>query len=73
MNSNLQIGDLIKFEYAVNDHGLNWYMDIGIILDLFENAENQEFAEVLWESGQIGSIHINSLDIISDEENINTP
>jgi len=51
---------------------LTWFSKLPIKNKVFV-AGKQEFAEALWESGQIGSIHINSLDIISDEENINTP
>lgn len=61
----LQIGDLVKFEYTLNDDNIKWYRDIGVVVDIFVNTGNQEFAEVLWETGKIDSIYVDSLEKIN--------
>jgi hypothetical protein len=68
VNSNFNIGDLIKHEFITYEQKKK--LETGIIIELFKNAGNQEFAEILWNDGTLTTLDLKSIEKIDIEVNI---
>mgnify|MGYP003627788208 CR=1 FL=1 len=60
------IGDLIKHEFFTHDQKTK--TETGVIIVLFKNATNKEFAEILWSDGSITSSDLESIEKLSIEK-----
>jgi hypothetical protein len=68
VSNNFKIGDLIKHEFITYEHEKK--IETGIIIELFKNAGNQEFAEILWYDGLLTTLDLKSIEKIDIEDNI---
>ena len=65
INNSFLIGDLIKHEFFTHDQKTK--TETGVIIDLFKNATNQEFAEILWSDGSLTTLDLESIERLSIE------
>jgi hypothetical protein len=68
VNDSFEVGDLIKHEFIVYEHEKK--TETGVIIELFKNAGNQEFAEILWYDGALTTLDLKSIEKIGIEANI---
>ena len=54
------VGDLIKHEFFTHDQKTK--TETGVIIELFNNAGNQEFAEILWGDGSLTTLDLKSIE-----------
>jgi hypothetical protein len=62
------VGDLIKHEFITYEQKKK--IETGVIIELFKNAGNQEFAEILWYDGTLTTLDLKSIEKVDIEDNI---
>jgi hypothetical protein len=68
ISDSFEVGDLIKHEFIT--HKQKKKTETGVIIELFKNAGNQEFAEILWYDGALTTLDLKSIEKIDIEDNI---
>ena len=68
LNSCFKVGDLIK--YAFCGDGNDMFIETGVIIELFKNSGGQEFAEILWNTGELTPFDIKDIEKLCHDEDI---
>tara|TARA_B100000131_G_scaffold294684_2_gene311023 strand:- start:322 stop:543 length:222 start_codon:yes stop_codon:yes gene_type:complete len=68
INNSFNVGDLIKHVSFIHENKKR--TELGIIIALFKNSGNQEFAEILWDSGELTPFDLCSIQKIDDKDDI---
>ena len=66
--SKFKVGDLIKHEFITYEQKKK--LETGVIIELFKNFGNQEFAEILWNDGSLTTLDLKSIEKVDIEDNI---
>jgi hypothetical protein len=67
-SDSFKVGDLIKHEFITYEQKKK--LETGVIIELFKNSGNQEFAEILWNDGSLTTLDLKSIEKVDIEDNI---
>lgn len=68
LNNNFKVGDLIKYVFSRYENDV--VVETGVIIELFKNSGKQEFAEILWSTGELTSFDLKDIEKLDCEEDI---
>lgn len=68
LNSYFKVGDLIKYVFSKYEN--DTVVETGVIVELFKNSGGQEFAEILWSTGELAPFDIKDIEKLHCEEDI---